>query len=376
MAGGKNLASKYSKTVDERFTRESQAMLALNNDYEFTGVDTVKVYSIPVVPMTDYKRTGANRYGTPNDLTRNVQSLQVKRDRAFSFIIDKGDKIQSEMVSDAGKALARQLREVCVPEFDTYVFATLAASATAHGNYATTAITKANAYEQFLNGMEALGNANVPDQGRVCFCSYRFANLIKQDSAFMRYGDATQDMLVKGVVGEVDGCKIVKVPSSRLPAGCAFIITHQVAATAPKQLEDYKIHDNPPGISGWLCEGRMIYDCFVLNEKAKAVYYHGSQAVLKILNVGTAATDTGKTTILVEPGTMEGSKRYYMTAATASALKAVTYGTALTASDWTEMTAATGLEITPTSGHTAVRVVEVGADNKPIAVGDAIINLG
>lgn len=221
-------------------------MLALNNDYEFTGVDTVKVYSIPVVPMTDYKRTGANRYGTPNDLTRNVQSLQVKRDRAFSFIIDKGDKIQSEMVSDAGKALARQLREVCVPEFDTYVFATLAASATAHGNYATTAITKTNAYEQFLNGMEALGNANVPDQGRVCFCSYRFANLIKQDSAFMRYGDATQDMLVKGVIGEVDGCKIVKVPSSRLPAGCAFIITHQVAATAPKQLEDYKIHDNLP----------------------------------------------------------------------------------------------------------------------------------
>lgn len=37
MAGGKNLASKYSTSVDERFSRESQAMLALNNDYEFTG---------------------------------------------------------------------------------------------------------------------------------------------------------------------------------------------------------------------------------------------------------------------------------------------------------------------------------------------------
>ena len=94
MAGSKNLASKYSTSVDERFSRESQAMLALNNDYEFTGVDTVKVYSIPVVPMTDYKRTGANRYGTPNDLTRNVQSLQVKRDRAFSLISGKGDRRQ------------------------------------------------------------------------------------------------------------------------------------------------------------------------------------------------------------------------------------------------------------------------------------------
>lgn len=375
MAGGKNLASKYSKTVDERFARESQAMMALNNDYEFTGVETVKVYSIPVVPMVDYKRAGANRYGTPNDLTRNVQTMTVNRDRAFSFIIDKGDKIQSMMVSDAGKALARQIREVWVPEYDSYVFATLAAAATARGNYAKTAITKANAYEQFLNGMEALGNANVPDQGRVCFCSYRFANLLKQDSAFMKYGNASQEMLIKGVIGEVDGCKIVKVPSSRLPAGCAFIITHPIAATGPKQLEDYKIHDNPPGISGWLCEGRVIYDCFVLNEKAKAVYYHGSQEVLKILNVSTAATDTGKTTILIEPGSLEGTKRYYQTAADAAALTAVTYGTAITAASWTELTS-NGLEITPTSGHTVVRVIEVDASNKPIASGDAVINIG
>ena len=25
-----------------------------------------------------------------------------------------------------------------------------------------------------------------------------------------------------------------------------------------------------------VCEGRFIYDCFVLNEKANAVYYHGT----------------------------------------------------------------------------------------------------
>ena len=162
MAGGKNLASKFSKQIDERFARESQAMMALNNNYEFTGVETVKVYSIPVVAMTDYKRAGANRYGTPNDLTRNVQTLTVKRDRAFTFIIDKGDKLQSQMVSDAGKALSRQIREVCVPEFDSYVFNTLAAAATARGALDNTAATKENAYELFLNGQEYLGNRNVP----------------------------------------------------------------------------------------------------------------------------------------------------------------------------------------------------------------------
>ena len=181
MAGGLNLATKYSTHVDERFTRESQAMLALNNDYDFTGVDTVKVYSIPVVPMNDYQRTGASRYGTPTDLARNVQTLKVQKDRSFTFIIDKGDKIQSQMVSDAGKALSRELEQVVLPEYDTYVFKTLAAAAVANGHYSNTAITKTNAYEMFLNANEALGNKNVPDKGRVAFCSYRFANLLKQD---------------------------------------------------------------------------------------------------------------------------------------------------------------------------------------------------
>ena len=164
MAGGMNLAVAYAKQVDERFYRESQAMMATNNEYKFTGEKTVNVYSIPVVPMNDYSRSGSSRYGTPSDLTRNVQSLTVNKDRSFTFIIDKGDKIQSEMVSDAGKALARQIREVCVPEFDTYVFAKLAAAATARGNFATTAITKSNAYEMFLQGEEFLGNHNVPEQ--------------------------------------------------------------------------------------------------------------------------------------------------------------------------------------------------------------------
>ena len=271
MAGGKNLATKYANKADERFSKESQAMLAVNSDFEFTGANTVKVYSIPVVAMSDYQRNGSNRYGTPSDLTRNVQSLTVTKDRAFSFIIDKGDKVQSEMVSDAGKALARQIREVWVPEFDTYVFRVLADAATESGNTDATTATTSNAYSLFLNAMEKLGNQNVPDKGRVCFCSCKFANLLKQDSAFMRYGDAAQQMLIRGVIGEVDGCKIVKVPSGRLPSGCSFILTHPMAATAPRQLEEYKTHDNPPGISGWLVEGRVIYDCFVLGEKRSAI---------------------------------------------------------------------------------------------------------
>jgi N4-gp56 family major capsid protein len=250
--------------------------MALNNDYKFTGVKTVNVYSIPVVGLTDYTRSGTNRYGTPQDLGNNVQALTITQDKAWTFIIDKADKLQSEMVQDAGKACARQIREVLVPHYDTYVFKTLAKAAFDKGNTDATNATKTNAYELFLNAQEKLGDNMAPDKGRVCFCSYKFANLLKQDSSFMKYGNASQEMLVKGVMGEVDGTKIVKVPASRLPDGCSFILTHPCAATGPKQLEEYKIHDNPPGISGWLVEGRLVFDCFVLNEKADAIFYHGT----------------------------------------------------------------------------------------------------
>ena len=312
MSDNRNLASKYSKTVDERFTKESQAMLALKNDYSFTGVRTVNVYSIPTVPMTNYERSGDHRYGTPDDLTRTVQTMTLGMDRAFTFIIDKGDKTQSQMVTDAGKALSRQLQEVWVPEFDAYVFRKLAAEATRRGNFSDEPITKENAYEVFLHAMEQLGDKNVPDLGRVAFCSYRFANLLKQDPAFVKCGDASQEMLKKGVIGQVDGCRIVKVPSSRLPAGCAFIMTHPSAAVGPKQLEDYKTHDNPPGISGWLVEGRVIYDCFVLEEKADAIWYHGSQAVLRQLQV-TATMGSGiMATVMVNPGLPEEGHQWFV----------------------------------------------------------------
>jgi N4-gp56 family major capsid protein len=180
---------------------------------------------------------------------------------------------------DAGKACARQMSEVIIPAYDTYVFATLAKAATAKGNFKTETADKGNAYDKFLAAQENMGNKNVPDAGRVCLCSYGFANKLKQDPSFMRYGDMTQEMLIKGVMGEVDGVKIVKVPASRLPEGCNFILTHPMACVAPRQLNEYKVHTDPVGISGWLCEGRQLFDAFVLDNKADAIYYSGSKAV-------------------------------------------------------------------------------------------------
>lgn len=94
-----SLAAKYSPKVDEAFKRAAICQQVTNRDYDWNGVDTVKVYSIPVVNLTDYTRSGANRYGTPDELGNSTQTLTIRKDRAWTFTIDKLNKNQSMMVS-------------------------------------------------------------------------------------------------------------------------------------------------------------------------------------------------------------------------------------------------------------------------------------
>lgn len=257
-----------------------------NRDYNWTGVKTLWVYSIPTVPLSNYGRhdavlgaatsgnVGVSRYGALTDLQDTAQELTVSQDKGFTFIIDKGDKMDSMNVRDAGKALKREIDEVIVPTEDKYVFQKIAESAkpqTAQG-----AITKSNAYEMFLAGQTALDNALVPAGGRIAAVNATTLAKLKQDSAFVLASEMGQKIKINGVVGELDGVKIVKVPDNYLPTGCEFIITHPSVTVKAEKLADYKIHNDPPFISGNLVEGRVYYDAFVLDTKKNGIYSHYS----------------------------------------------------------------------------------------------------
>ena len=270
-----NLASKYSSKVDERFKLKSLTEAVVNNDYDWEGVKTISVYSVPTVAMNNYSRTGLTRYGTAAELDNTKQDYTLTRDRSFTFTIDRGNFQETQMVMQAGKALARQIDEVIVPEIDVYRLAAMSSAAVTAGNVsAATVITASNAYSSLLKATEKMADNKAPLQGRVAFVKPSYFNFLKQDNTFIKASELAQNMLIKGQVGEVDGVKIVMVPSTYLPANTEFIVTHPIATVAPKKLEDYKTHDNPPGINGWLVEGRTIYDAFVLANKVNAIYVH------------------------------------------------------------------------------------------------------
>ena len=58
-----NYAEKYSQIVDERFKLGALTSSLVNYAYDWVGVSTVKVFSVPTATMGDYKTEGANRYG-------------------------------------------------------------------------------------------------------------------------------------------------------------------------------------------------------------------------------------------------------------------------------------------------------------------------
>lgn len=266
-----NYAEKYSPNVDERFKLGSLTAGIVNNNYDWIGVETVKVFSIPTVAMNDYSLTGASRYGTPSELGNEEQEMKIAEDRSFTFTIDRKSYDDTMMTMEAGRALRRQIDEVVIPEVDTYRIGKLVSGADTSHVLKTTAVTKANAYEMFLSVQELLDDDKVPQGGRICLCTPGYYKLLKLDENFIKKGDMAQQIALSGLVGEVDGVPVVKAPTSYFPANTNFVITNPLVMPAPVKLTEYKIHTDAPGISGWLVEGRIRYDAFILSQKKNAI---------------------------------------------------------------------------------------------------------
>jgi len=265
-------STKYANVIDEKFKTEAKSDQFINKDYDFVGVQSVKVYNISTAAMGDYTRSGLSRYGTPAELDATTQEMTMKKDRSFTFTIDKMNEDETAGALNAGKALARQIKEVVIPEVDTYRFTTMFASA---GTKKVDAdVTKENVYDLITTGTEVLDEKEVPQEGRQLLVTPGVYKAMKNSKDITMETEIGQEMRIRGVIALYDGMEVIKVPSSRLPANARFMISHKVATTAPVKLAEYKIHTDVPGISGSLVEGRVYYDAFILNNKKDAIYVY------------------------------------------------------------------------------------------------------
>lgn len=290
-----DLTTKYQPYVDEVFTTESKKSLLTNNDFSWTGAHTIKVYKVTTGQMNDYDRPGENmgkvvvdedsetqtvmlsRYGAIESLDATTEEMTLKKDRSFTFAIDKLDADETQQQLSGASALARQQREVVIPEVDAYTYGVMATGAGTKP--AALTLTETNIYTEIIKANTVLDDAEVPDDGnRSIVVTPAVLELMKKCDDITLNSDIGAELRLKGVVADLDGLHVIKIPKKRLPANFGFMVAHPCATVAPTKLEEYKLHSSPPFISGDLVEGRIVYDAFVLDNKKMAIYYQENKA--------------------------------------------------------------------------------------------------
>lgn len=278
------LTTKFAPYTDEQFSTESRKSLLTNQDFDWVGAHAVKIYKVNTAAMNDYDRDGKtlengkwSRYGAVENLSATTEEFILKKDRSFTFPVDKMDVDETAGQLAAASALARQIREVVIPEVDKYTYGVMCENAGTKP--VAVSLTADTIYDNILAGSETLDNAEVPETGRVLVVTPTTYAMMKKCKDIVMETDVGNDLRLKGVIGMLDGCTVIKVPANRLPEGFGFMIAHPCATVAPTKLEDYTVHNNPPGISGDLVEGRIVYDAFVLDNKKMGIYYQAVSTV-------------------------------------------------------------------------------------------------
>lgn len=274
-----DLVRKFQPHTDEIFKAESKKALLTNQNYDWTGAHTIKVYKVTTATMNDYGRSGPAEgewscYGAMQRPDATTEEMTLKKDRSFIFGIDTLDEDETSQQLAAASALARQLREVVVPEVDTYTYGVMCTNAGTKP--AALALTATNIYDEILKATAALDDAEVPETDRVLVVTPATYKLMKKCTDITMETDIGNEMRLKGVIAMLDGLAVQKIPANRLPAKFGFMVAHPQATVAPVKLEDYRIHEDTVYMSGDVVTGRICYDAFVLDNKAKAIYYQAT----------------------------------------------------------------------------------------------------
>lgn len=272
-----NYASATLNVIDERLALATKTADVVNKGgvrLDFNGKNSVTIYTVNTVPEVNYVRSGSNRFGTLVELGTGQQTFTLSQDKSFTFSVDRGNLEDSQMVQEANKAVKRQIREVATLNIDVYTLAAAHAVALTNSQGATAAVTTSNAYNKFLAQNDAMTDAKVPDTGRYCFMTPATYSLLKQDSTFRLACDTAYADLKKGIIGQVDGVTLVKVPTSYLPTNEVFLFIWEEVLIQPMKFNSVRILTDVQGIDGAVAEGRRYYDVFVPNNKAIGLRYH------------------------------------------------------------------------------------------------------
>lgn len=291
------LAKNYLPLLDEIYTSESRTAI-LDTDasrVQFTGADTVLLYTLSALGLGDYSR---NAGFVPGDVTGAWVSYQLNKDRGRSYMVDAMDNEQSKDQAFGG-LLGVVEREHVIPEVDAVRFATYATGAAAANKVSATLSTGAAAVAAIDAATEALDDAEVPYEGRILFVSPKCYGLIKSGvTRFIENGERDVDTNVS----YYNDMRVITVPSKRFNtsvtlaqpsdhddtgdytlAGNAinFMIVHPSAVMQVMKHYVPRIFspEQNQEADAWKLNLRYVSGAWVLSKKTNGIYVHSGLTV-------------------------------------------------------------------------------------------------
>lgn len=327
-----NLATKFEKRLDERFKLGSLTDVACGNQYDWDGVNAIKVWTLNNPELHTYNSSASQyRFGQWHEVEDEVNTYQLTQKPSFAETFD-GLHIKDQMFVKKATAYLKQVwDEVLVPLIDKYRLKKWAAGA-GLGGYSSSALTKSNVVEALLTGQADMDDAGVPHENRFVYAKSSIITKYKLADEFKTADGIMTKYAIKGQKGEVDGSPLISVPDSRMPKGIDFMIKYKQASADPLKVKMLRAQENPPGVFGTLMEGLLFFDAFVLANKAQGIYIYGSDAntlaqnVTYTLSGGKVALASATASATIKYTTDGTNPKVSSTAATYSASFAVNSG--------------------------------------------------
>ena len=273
-----NLATKYSPKVVDKFYLDSVVLGKTSKEYDFDGVNSVKVWTINTYDPTDYNKPANDneisgqhkRYGSTYEVADTIQTMTLTQDKAVSLSVDKGNNTEQMLIKNAGKVMALEMREKFIPMFDKYCLGVWGNPANCGTVTELSSPSKSNIVDTISAHVTALRNKFATVDDAYCFIGESEYAMLLMAPEFINYNNPTfaPQHLEKGVMGKVRGLQIVPVPDSYFTdTNINFVTAKRSAILAPTKIKDMKVHSDPVGISGALLEIRWLFDAFVLTTK-------------------------------------------------------------------------------------------------------------
>ena len=276
-----NLAIKYASKIEERFVIGSLVFGKGTAKYDWTGTKEVRSITPTTVALTNYDIADADataaRFGALTEVQDALNTYTLTQDKSFNLAIDRGNNESQMLVKKAGAVMKMEVDEQVIPATDAYALAAYAGT-TGVQTSAVLALTKSNIVDAFGAAIAGLVNNKVPATGNIAWITAsEFAKLVASPE-FLNLEKLGTKAVGKGVVGEVHGIQIIRVPDSYMPAKTSFIVAHPSCLMPVKKINTLRILKEHPDIDGSVLQGRIMYDAFVLNQKTKGVYVHKNAA--------------------------------------------------------------------------------------------------